>query len=355
MTYEYSYIIVLMKKPMKKYVILTFFLFVSVYLTTLNINPVNAADSVENFSKNNANTFSLDSAIILPLSTACVFDDGELPKVNPDDCDPISNNEDSLGSDNILFTLDSSPQLFDSFFCTLKDQNGVLVVSGECFKSNTIAEEEYRDLADGTYTFTVTASRIVNDSDGDNTDDITQTATSPEFDFVVGIGSDGGSDFGGGEDPLEPGAEDAAPGGNVFSSSSQFKKLLQNEKVGFLNLENKIKTNEVINTTSLACTFGKLGESLTIYHNEFNCDRLLIFASQPPNSSSDSNTSKHNSPYLEDMYIYKVNNALSNGISGSLIYCGISRDAGSDNDNVNVIEIKPIPCNEIFVAYELLS
>ena len=154
-----------------------------------------------------------DNIRTLPLPTACVFDDGDLPKVNPDDCTPISNNEETLGSDNILFTLDSSPELFETFMCTLKDQNGVLVSSGECFKSNNIAEQEYLDLADGTYTFTVTASRTINDNDNDNTDDITETAASPEFNFVVGIGSS--SDFGVGEDPLEQGDAGTAPGNAI--------------------------------------------------------------------------------------------------------------------------------------------
>jgi hypothetical protein len=158
-----------------------------------------------------------NNKIPLPLPTACVFDDEDLPKQDPDDCDPISNNGDALGKDNIFFTLDSSPDLFDTFICTLKDQNNNVFSSGECFKSNTIAEEEYRDLADGLYTFTITASRIVNDNDGDTTDDITQTGVSPEFVFTVGGGSDGGSDFGGGEDPLEAGSQDAAPSGGIAS------------------------------------------------------------------------------------------------------------------------------------------
>jgi len=284
--------------------------------------------------------------IQLSLPTACIFDDEDLPKQDPDDCDPIGNNGDTDGRDNILFTLDSSPELFDTFFCTLKNQNGNLVSSGDCFQSKTIAEDEYRDLVDGVYTFTVTASRTITNGNNDNSDDITESGVSPEFVFTVGAGSNGGgTDFG--VDVVSPTSSNFSP--------SKLKQLLLNEKLGFLNLENKLKTNEVINTTSLACTFGTIGDSLTIYNSEFNCDRLLIFASQPPTSSSDSNTSKHNSPYLEDMYIYKVNNALSNGISGSLISCGISRDAGRDDDNVNIIEIKPIPCNEIFVAYELPS
>ncbi len=335
-----------MKKPMKKYVILTFFLFASVYLTTFNTNPVNAANTVESFSKNHTNTLSLDSNMIaLPLPTACVFDDGDLPKQNPDDCDPIENNGDTDGSDNILFTLDSSPELFDSFFCTLKDQNGNLLVSGDCFQSKTIAEEEYRDLVDGVYTFTVTASRTITNGNNDNSDDITESGVSPEFNFVVGTGS----------------SILASPGDVVNShisesqiSESQFKKLLINEKLGFLNLENKLKTNEVINTTSLACSMGNPFKD-SIYYGEVNCDRLLIFASQSHTSSSiNFNTSKPNSPYLEDLYIYKVNNALSNGISGSLISCGMWLDEGP-NIHQGFIEIEPISCDKIFVAYELTS
>jgi hypothetical protein len=159
------------------------------------------------------------NTITLPLPTACVFDDGDLPKVDPDDCTPIGNNEETLGSDNILFTLDSSPELFEIFMCTLKDQNGVLVSSGECGQSNNIAEAEYNDLADGTYTFTVTASRTIPDNN-DNNEDITETAVSPEFNFVVGIGS-GGSDFNDvGEDALAAGTKGTTPGATLDNKDS---------------------------------------------------------------------------------------------------------------------------------------
>jgi hypothetical protein len=334
-----------MKNPMKKYVILTFFLFASVYLTTFNTNPVNAVNTVESFSKNHTNTLSLDSNMItLSLPTACVFDDGDLPKVDPDDCTPISNNEETLGSDNILFTLDSSPELFETFMCTLKDQNGNLISSGECGQSNNIAEDEYNDLADGTYTFTVAASRTI--TNNNNSADITETAVSPEFNFVVGIesGSMGSSIL------------ESLGGVDSALSESQFKKLLLNEKLGFLNLENKLKANEVVNTTSLACSVSDSDSDPIGYLLEFNCDRLLIFTNQVPISNLDSNTSIHNPHYLDDMYIYKVNSALSHGISGSLISCGfVDHEGFSDIDVTKVISIKPISCDKIFVAYELTS
>ncbi len=201
--------------------VLTVFILSSFIISSLLLAVSSSFDIYAQTTNNN---------IQLSLPTACVFDDEDLPKQDPDDCDPIGNNGDTDGKDNILFTLDSSPELFDTFFCTLKDQNGNLVSSGDCFQSKTIAEEEYRDLVDGVYTFTVTASRTVNDNDGDTSDDITESGVSPEFVFTVGAGSNGGgSDFNV-DDALDAGSEDTAPGTGVASikqndANGGFKRL----------------------------------------------------------------------------------------------------------------------------------
>jgi hypothetical protein len=92
-----------------------------------------------------------------------------------------------------------------------------------------------------------------------------------------------------------------------------------------------------------------------IRYEEFNCNRLLIFATTSPTSTLVSNMSEQGSPYSNDMYIYKVNNALSNGINGHLVSCGITSDAGDTSEDGKIIEVMPIPCRDIFIVYEISS
>jgi hypothetical protein len=131
---------------------------------------------------------NLDTIIQLPLPAACVFDDGENPRI--DECDEIDNNEETLGRDNIFFTL-NSPRSFDSYTCTLQLQNGVVISSFECGISSNVAEAELENLDDGDYVFTITAQRTISDNNP-LTPDAIEEAASPPFNFRVGIGGDGG-------------------------------------------------------------------------------------------------------------------------------------------------------------------
>jgi len=138
----------------------------------------------------------------LPLPKACVYDDGENPKIDPDQCEEISNNEETLGNNNIFFTL-NSPRSFDSYMCTLQERNGIVITSFDCTISPNVAEADFPDLDDGDYTFTVTAQRTISDNNP-LTPDIVEEAASPPFNFRVGIGSDGG---GGGSDSFDDGQQ----------------------------------------------------------------------------------------------------------------------------------------------------
>jgi hypothetical protein len=315
------------------------FLLASVFVMSFNINHIDmaAADSDGNISKDFGNLSNLDinNIIQLPLPTACVFNDGDNPKI--DKCDEISPDQETLGSDNIFFTL-NSPRAFDLYTCTLQVQDGPVLSSFECRISSNVAEAQIEDLDDGDYVFTVTAQRTI----GDNnpiTQDALEEAASPPFNFRVGIGGDGG------------GFIDV---GTFASEKSNFENLLINEKLGFINLEKKLKNNEKTNTTSLACLIGKMFDGDSLTYGEFNCNRLLIFATTSPTSTS--NMSEQGSPYSNDMYIYTVNNALSNGINGYLISCGLTENRGfSGEDNMEVIGVNPIPCRDIFIAYEISS
>jgi hypothetical protein len=162
--------------------------------------------------------------LTLPLPKACVFDDDENPKIDPDECEPIENNEETLGSDNIFFTLNSSPQSFDLFTCTLTDQNGAVIGSFDCLITPTVAEAIFESLDDGDYVFTVTAQRTI----GDNnplTQDIIEEAASPPFNFRVGIGGDGGGSDVGDGDLLEPGEDLPAIAGEQGTASLGFPRL----------------------------------------------------------------------------------------------------------------------------------
>ena len=122
-------------------------------------------------------------------------------------------------------------------------------------------------------------------------------------------------------------------------------------------MEKKLNNNEIINTTSLACLSGNFINSKgDIEYEEFNCNRLFIIATTSPTSTSVSNMSEQGLPY-SDMYIYKVNNALSNGINGDLVSCGLTKPSfWSDKDKTAVMgETIPIPCGAIFIAYEISS
>lgn len=121
-----------------------------------------------------------------------------------------------------------------------------------------------------------------------------------------------------------------------------------------------MKNNEKINTTALACSRGWIDNDSTSLNSgslnleEFNCDRLLIFATASPIENINSNITNHILTYAHDLYIYKVNNALSNGISGSLVSCGMSYHMGwSDQNSKEIIEISSIPCRDVFIAYEI--
>jgi len=319
---------------------------------SFNVNHIDmatAANSDGNISKDfgnlstNVDNVITDSIITIPLPKACVYDDGENPKLDPDECEEIGNNEETLGRDNIFFTL-VSPRSFDSSTCILQDRDaGIVINSFDCTISHNVAEADFLNLEDGDYTFTVTAQRTISDNNP-LTPDIVEEAESPPFNFRVGIGGVG-TDIGDFDE-------------STFTGMSQFEALLKNEKLGFINLEKKLKNNELINTTSLACLSSRPSDfEDRIEYREFNCNRLFIIATTSPTSTSVSNMSEKDLLYSNDMYIYKVNNALSNGINGDLVSCGLTEPSiRNDEDKAQIIDFTwPIPCRNIFIAYEISS
>ena len=113
-------------------------------------------------------------------------------------------------------------------------------------------------------------------------------------------------------------------------------------------MEKKLNNNEIINTTSLACLSGNsINSKGDIEYEEFNCNRLFIIATTSPTSTSVSNMSEQGLPY-SDMYIYKVNNALSNGINGDLVSCGLlNLVSGQIRIDSSTGETIRIPCGAI--------
>jgi hypothetical protein len=157
---------------------------------TLSFIVLYSLFSMNIFSLNKiyAQDSNLENIIQLPLPTACVFDDGDNPRI--DECESISDNGETLGSDNIFFTL-NSPQSFDTFTCTLQVREGPVLSSFECGISSNVAEAAIESLEDGDYVFTVTAERIITNNNL-GSPPIIERGASPPFNFRVGIGGDGG-------------------------------------------------------------------------------------------------------------------------------------------------------------------
>ena len=115
-------------------------------------------------------------------------------------------------------------------------------------------------------------------------------------------------------------------------------------------MEKKLNNNEIINTTSLARLSGNFINSKgDIEYEEFNCNRIIYYCYYITYFNLCFNMSEQGLPY-SDMYIYKVNNALSNGINGDLVSCGLTKPSfWSDKDKTAVMgETIPIPCGSDF-------
>jgi hypothetical protein len=307
----------------------------------------NVIDSNSNIIAN------IKDPISLSLPKACVFADGLTPK-DPENCVPIINNEETGVDDNIFFNL-RSDEAVDNFKCELRDRNGALVPTTvlqqqdnptDCTIDANNMEIIYKDLPDGTYSFTVIATKqeetILDDNDGNNNNVVQlteRTGKSPPFNFIVGTGSgfSGGAGF-------SADRTDA----NLETSNKVLHTVIDgNGKAEFSNLEYLLKHNITAKPKSMECFYGVYSDSemhMLKGFESINCLDIFVFANQMSTKSFGSNNTKDtDNSTFSNTDIYTVSNAIATGINGPLLACG-ETSKGS-------LFIQKMSCDSYFIVY----